>query len=805
MSFLTDLRYSFRALARARAWTAVVTATLAIGIGGSVAVFSLLNGMILRPLPFPDEDRVVFLNEAWPTEGYPRVKLSYADLADWRERQHSFSAMAAYRPDRFTLTGRGEPERLSGATVNAELFDVLGVAPLEGRTFRADEDRPGGERVIVIGEALWRRKFGGDPTIIGRAISIESEPHVVVGVIPETFDFPERAEIWVPARVSPDEDRGLRWLDGVGRLAPGASFELARVDLEGIAAALAREHPDTNEGVSVFLRPLRDEIVGDFRRPFLLLMGAVAVVLLIGCANVANLMLSQVVARDEELSVRKALGASRWCVVRLLAAEALLLTTAGACSGLVLGLVGKQLFLAAVPVEIPRWMTVDWDVRVAFFTLAAAVVSGAAFSLAPILEALRPHGKGPLGRGSHRSTGSAGRVRVRDGLVAAEAALALVLLVGAGLVTKGFLRLAAVDPGFRSDHVLVTRVELPEPSYRDDASRRRFAKDAVAALAALPGVEHAAVASTLPLAGGANIWGFTVEGAPAPAPGKTPIANSRIVSPDYFRAMGIPLLEGRPFDERDGSDAPRVTIVNETMAHRYWPRGDAVGKRVKFGFPGDSVEEPWTLVVGVAADVRHYGLDRDITPGVYVPEEQLPIRSLWILSRTAGKPEAQAGPIREAVRRIDGDLPLSNTMSLEEVVERSRWTTRLYSSLFLVSGAVASFLAAIGLYGVLSHVFGQRRQEIGVRLALGARPADVSRLVLGQGMRAAGVGIAIGLGCAYVVTPWMASLLFDVSAGDPAVFAGAAVLLAVVALLASLLPARRASRSDPAAALRTES
>jgi putative ABC transport system permease protein len=807
MSILSDLRYSLRAIARSRGWAATVAATLAVGIGGSVAVFSLLNGMMLRPLPFPEESRLVFLNEAWPAERYPRMKLSYPDLVDWRERQHTFSAMAVYRPDRFTLTGTGEPERLLGATVDARFFDVLSVAPLEGRTFRSEEDRPGAERVVVIGETLWRRRFGRDPEILGRAIPIESEPHVIIGVMPDSFDFPEHAELWLPARLSPEEERGIHWLDGVGRLAPGVSLADARLDLENVAAGLARERPETHEGVSAYLRPLREEIVGDFRRPFLLLMGAVVLVLLIGCANVGNLMLSRLGARDEELAVRSALGASRGKVVRLLAAEALLLTTVGASAGLVLGLLAKQLFLAAVPVEIPRWMTYGWDARVALFTLLAAAVSGATFSLAPILEAVRGR-KRELGRGSRRSTAGRRRVRAQAVLVAAEAALALVLLVGAGLVTKGFFRLEAVDPGFRADHVLVGRVELPEASYRDEASRRRFAETALRDLAALPGVDNAALASNLPLAGSANVWWFTVEGAPPPAPGKTPIANTLIVSPDYFRVMAIPLVEGRSFDESDGPDSPRVAIVNETMARRYWPRGEAVGRRVKFGLPGDEdeveEEEPWTLVVGVTGDVRHYGLDRDVIPGVYVPEAQTPIRSLWVLTRAAGSAEAQAGPIREAIRRIDGNLPVTDTMSLEEVVERSCWTSRLYSWLFLVAGAVASFLAAIGLYGVLSHAATLRAREIGIRVALGARRADVIGLLLGQGMRSTAIGIAIGLGCAYLVTPWMASLVFDVSASDPAIFTGAAALLAIVALVASLIPARRASRADPAVVLRAE-
>ncbi len=802
MSWGLDARYALRPIVRTPVVSAVVLLTLALGIGANTAIFAIVNGLLLRPLPYPHQERLVFLNETAPKRGFLRVQLSYPDYEDWRARQHVFDAMALYRHDELALTGGGEAEQVEGAEVTASLFDVLGVRPVAGRALRPDEGAPGGEPVAVVSERLWRRRFGGGPFLEGRSIVLDGRRRTVVGVMPPTFTFPASADVWVPFDQPIDDSRSDHWLSAVARLAPGASLEHARREIGDIAADLGRTHPDTNADVGVLMHSLREEAVGEYRLAFLALMGAVGFVLLIACANIANLMLARLAGREREMAVRVALGASRWRVARPLVAEALWFALAGGALGLVAGWGGKDLLVAAIPAElgVPAWVTFDVDSTVYLFSLVASLVSAAVFGLAPILQASRPDLREGLAGGDLRATARRGRLGGAG--IVAEVALALVLLAGGGLMTRGFLRLQAVDPGFDTSHALVAMVRLPSARYGDDGARRRFVREVLDRLAALPGVTHAAEASNLPLIGGANASSFTAEGAPPSAPGQLPVANLVIATPGYFQTMGIPMVHGRTFTDADGPDAPPVVIVNELLARRYWPDSDPVGKRIRFG--DNDPTEPWTTVVGVVGNIRHDSLAAPLRPGVYVPYAQLPHGNVRLVVRTAGDPLALAAPVRAAIWALDPDLPVVDEMTLARVVARSVWQSRLYSWLFGIFGGVALLLAATGVYGVVAYAVSRRTREIGIRMALGASRRDVGRLIVGQGARLAALGLALGLAAAYALTPVLASLLFGVAATDPATFAGATAGLLAVALGAAWLPARRAARLDPAVALRAE-
>ena len=574
MSWWQDARYALRPIVRTPAVSAVVLITLALGIGANTAIFAVIDGLLLRPLPYAHQERLVFLNETAPKRGFLRVQLSYPDYEDWQARQHVFDAMALYRHEELALTGGGEAEEIDGADVTASLFDVLGVRPVAGRVFRSDEEAAGGEPVAVISERLWQRRFGSGPFVDGRSIVLDGRRRTVVGVMPPGFSFPASADVWVPFDRPIDDERGDHWLSAVARLVPGVPLDRARAEIGDIARDLGRTHPDTNADVGVLMHSLREEAVGDYRLPFLALLGAVGFVLLIACANIANLMLARLAGRDREMAVRVALGASRWRVARPLVAEALWFALAGGALGLAVGWWGKDLLVASIPAElgVPSWVTFDVDASVYLFSLAASLVSAGVFGLAPILQASRPdlrHGLAGAG-GDLRATARRGRLGSAG--VVAEVALALVLLTGGGLMTRGFLRLQAVDPGFDTSHTLVAMVRLPAARYADDPSRRRFVQEVLSRLGGLPGVTHVAEASNLPLIGGANAWSFTAEGAPPSPPGRLPVANAVIATASYFQAMGIPLLRGRTFTDADGPDAPPVVIVNEWLARRVLAR-----------------------------------------------------------------------------------------------------------------------------------------------------------------------------------------------------------------------------------------
>jgi len=801
-SWFGEFRVAFRTLLKQPGFTLVAVATLALGIGANVAIFAVVNGMLLQPLPYANQARVLNLRERSPMSARG-ITLSLADYLDWRDRQRVFESMAVFRETSFTLTGVDEPERFQGTATSTELFSLLGVAPISGRTFRAGEDRPGAEKVVVVGYGLWQRRFGGAP-IVGRTIELDREPYTVVGVMAKEFGFPEFAQLWVPLTIDPAAAaaaRGSHSYEAVGLLTPGVAEERARANLATIARQLEQAYPRTNTDIGAYTEPLRERsLPGELRLAFAVFMVVVAFVLLIACANIANLLLGRAVTRDREMAVRAALGAGRWRLLRLLMAESLLIAVAGSALGLLVGRAARDALVASVPIEIPIWMRFDIDATVVAFVVALTVVTGLTFGLIPALRASRRDVTAALKESGTRSaTGGAGRLRTV--LVVSEVAIAVVLLVGGGLVVRGFVRLMNVDPGFRPSNVLTLRVALPEAAYSTEDRRRAFVDEALPRIRALAGVERAAIVTSLPLAGGTG-YGISIEGAP-PRPGRVPVADFAATSPGYFETLGIRLVRGRTFDARDGRPGTDpVAIVSEKLASLHWPNQDAIGKRFKLG--DASSRQPWMTVVGVVGDVRQWGLDAPVGEAMYVPHPQWPLRGFTVVVRTAGPPLALVNPVRRAIHDMDRHLPIADVFTMDRVVVRSLWQPRLFSWIFAVFGAVALVLAVVGVYGVVSYSVAQRTREIGIRVALGAGRGRIRTMVLNQGMRATFVGLGIGVACAVAVTRVMGALLYGMSPTDPVTFGLVTLVLAVTALAACLVPALRATKVDPIVALRCE-
>ncbi len=796
-----DLRYAARLLAHDLGFTAAAVAMLAVGIGANIAIFTVVNGLLLRPLPYPHQDRLVDVHERF-TDIDPDVPFAFPDFLDVRARQQVFDAVALYQETSVTLAGAGEPERVSCAQVTAGLLRVLGVTPAAGRDFRDGEDGPAASPVAVLGYGLWQRRFGGE-AVVGRTVRIDGRPVTVVGVMPPEFDFPGGADLWTPLVVDPAQYPRDRYsFSAVAVLKPGVDLAAARANLDTIARQLAQEHPDTKARVGIGARPLRDVLVAaDLARAFLVLLGAVGLVLLIACANLAGLMLSRGAARDQEMAVRAALGAGRGRLVHQLLVESLLVAALGAALGLAVGTFGLDALVAAAPAAFPSWVTFRIDATVAAFavllTLATAVLAG----LAPALRASRPDLHAGLKETGSRTTVEGGRLR--GALVAGEIALALVLLLASGLMARSVLSLLDVDPGLRTAHVVTVRVSLPATAYPTPAGRRAFFDALLPRVAAIPGVTRAAATSSLPMTGAFSSLGVSIEGAPPPAPGREPMPVRSVVTPGYFETMGIRVVAGRPFDERDGRPGtPAVAVVNETFARRGWPGTDPVGRRLKFGDPGDDV--PWVIVVGVANDVRQLGLGAQVDDEIFLPYGQLPLPGMTLVVQGAADPVPLAPSIRDAAHAMDPNLALFQVRPMADIVAGSIRRPRLFSWLFGVFGVVALVLAAVGVYGLLAYSVAQRTREIGLRLALGAGPGEVRRMVVGRGMRLAAGGLALGLAGSVPATRALGALLHGVSATDPLTFAGVTALLLAVAWLACTLPARRATRIDPMTALRCE-
>jgi putative ABC transport system permease protein len=796
-----DARYGLRMLMKKPGFTLTAVITLALGIGATSVIFSFANGVLLRPLPYQDSERLAMIYETAPKRGLASLGISPLNFLDWREQNRVFTGVAAYHSDSYSVSEGGDPEQLSGANTSHNAFEILGVAPILGRTFTAEEDRPGNDMVVILGHGLWKRRFGAKPEIIGRKITLNNRQRTVIGVMPPGFKFPEVADLWVPLAIDTKSwSRHSHGWDAIARLKPGMTLEQAQSDMTEVARRLEEQYPVTNEGMGVTLVPLREDLAGDYRKALLILMGVVGLVLLIACVNVANLLLARASSRVKEVAIRTALGAGRWRVFRQLLTESVLLGLMGGALGCGLAAWGLDLMLAVIPIDLPFWMRFDLDGRVLGFTAGLTLLTSLIFGAAPALQASKVDLNKALKDGARGASG-AGRHQMLRTLVVAEVALSLILLIGAGLMMRSFMRLQGVNPGLNPENLLTLRVDLPEAKYDTPEKTQAFFKELLERVGALPGVQAAGATWRLPLAGGGRRTSLAVEGFPVLSVGEAPKINYCVSAPNYFRAMGIPILTGRDFTNADSRDSMKVTIIDERVAREYWPNESPLGKRVRFGAPED--DSPWHTIVGVVGVVKHESLNLTERKTVYLPHAQDSMGDMTLTVRAAN-PEKLAPAIRGQVKAMDRDQPITNMRTMTEVISRSVWRPRLYTILFGVFAAVAVALASIGVYGVMACSVSERTREIGVRVALGAQRRDVLKLVVAQGMKLALIGTGIGLVASLALTRLMQSLLFEVSVTDPLTFAGLAALLSMVALLACYIPARRATKVDPMIALRCE-
>ena len=800
---LTDLRYGLRLLLRAPGFSLVAILALAIGIGANTAIFSVVNTLLLEKLPYADADRLAIVWE----HNLPRDRrnnvVSPGNFIHWREMNQVFQDIAAVGPTfNVTLTGDGEPEELPMQLVSAQFFPIVGVQPGMGRWFTMEEDRPR-SRVAVISDRLWRRRFGADPNILQRPITLQGNPYNVVGVMPPGFSFlDKRAELWLPVGF-PAEARTPRgrWLSVVGRLKPGVSLNQADADMKRVAGDLTQRFPEFNTGWSARVVGLREQLTGDVKPALFVLLGAVAFVLLIACANVANLLLARATARQRELAVRAALGAGRARLVRQLAAESLVLATAGGAAGLLLAWWALHFLRVVASEQLPvqRLESVGIDGRVLLFTAAASLLSGIVFGIVPALSAAGSALTDALKEGGRTGSGARGK-RARSAFVVIEIALALVLLVGAGLMVRSFARLLDVNPGFDPERTMTMRLNLPGVRYDSDAKSMQFFDRLFTGIDALPGVRAAGAISFLPLAGLGSATSYVPVGLPAPPRGQEPVADVRVIDHNYLSAMGIPLLRGRLFNPLDENDAKNRVVVNETLARKHWPNEDAIGKKVKISWSDDREDE----IIGVVGDVRHTSLDAAARPTTYWPYKRNVYSTMTIAVRTSGDASPVVNSIVSLVRQQDPLLAVSDIQTMDEVMAESVAQRRLTTMLLGIFAGAALLLAAVGIYGVIAYSVTQRVQEIGIRIALGAQSSHVLRMIVGQAAWLAAAGIALGAAGAFLLTRLMAGLLFEVQPTDPVTFAAVALVLGGVALLASYVPGRRAMRVDPVVALRAE-
>ncbi len=832
-TFAQDLRYGLRMMVKNPGFTAVAVLTLALGIGANTAVFSVINAMLLRPLPFPESERLALLWDDRPVGNWPQMPLSMPNFLDVREQCQSCAEMSAWSLyGSFNLSGVAEPEKVQYAVVSANLFSVLGVQPMLGRNFRPEEDKPSGSRAVIISHSLWQRRFSANPNFIGQTVTLDGRTFEVCGVLPAGFrfvSFPKDTEVWLPFSLDPlgNEriyNRNGKSLGVIARLKPGIDLARAQAEMTDISRRLEQQYPHINRGLTLRFVPLGEQAVKNLRLALLVLLGAAAFVLLIACANVANLQLARGVSRQKEMAIRAALGSGRWRLVRQLLIESALLAVAGGvggvllaffCSGLLKRLPFNEPTLFMPYTVQPQQISVDGRVLVGAFLLSllTSVICG----LFPALQASKPDVHASLKESGGRSSGGLTTQRARSLLIVAEVALALLLLAGAGLMVKSFMRLQQVDPGFNPENVLTFEIPLPSSKYAEPYQIADFYTRLLERIAALPGVTAAGAVEFLPFSGADNAMGIFIEGQPAPPPGERSLAHFRSTTTDYFRALGLQLRRGRSFTERDDLNGQRVTIINETMARQYWPGENPIGKRVAIEFetmrfrPDGSLlwDPPYGMreIVGVVADVKHSRLDAEAVPEMYIPMLQLRsarAREMTIALRATSEPLALVGAVRREVAAIDPDQPISNLTTMSQLLAASVARPRFNFLAFSIFAAIALALAAVGIYGVIAYSVSQRTHEIGIRLALGAQPADALRLIIRQGMGLALAGVGIGLVGALIATRFMKTLLFDVSATDPLTFTVTALLLTFVALLACWIPARRATKVDPMTALRFE-
>jgi predicted permease len=806
-----ELRYGLRGLLKQPGFTAISVVTLALGIGANTAMFSVINAVLLRPLPYHEPDRLVTIWEESPQRGLYQLPVSFANLRDWIEQTQTFEQISAYTFTNLNLTGVGEPTRLGTVRASANLFSLVGATPQLGRPFLPEEDKENAGHVVILGHALWQSRFGSDAGIVGRSLTLNNQSYTVVGVMPAGFQFPvgfgylgrvlnDPIDVYVPLAASGRElARGHFSFFAIGRLRHDKTIEQARADMTTIERRLEQQYPDGNNGIGVSLVPTQEQTVKEIRPALLVLLGAVAFLLLIACANIANLLLARAASRQKEMAIRASLGASRLRVLRLLLTESLMLSLAGGGVGFLLAIWGTEALRSLVPENIPRLNEVGIDARVFAFTLLVSIVTGVVFGFVPALHAANPDLNESLKEGSRGSTGGVAGKRTRSILVVAEVALSLVLLIGAGLMIKSFLRLQQMNLGFNPNNTLTVDVSLPSSTYAEENQQVAFFQEALERFRSLPGVQAAGATTGLPLTVELKGSDFRIEGHPEPEAGKEMIINTRSVSPDYFRTLGIGLIKGRDFSDRDKGDAPAVAIINNDLARIYFQGEDPIGKRITF-----DDRQSWMSIVGIIQDVKQLGLDSTAKPEVYFPYSQVAASEMSLVVRTSADPLSLAASVKSQIRMIDRNLPIDSPRTMQQLLAESISGRRFNMLLLTVFAVVALVLAIVGIYGVMSYAVTQRTHEIGIRVAVGAQPRDVYLLVLGQGMMLAVLGVAFGLAGAFALTRLMTTMLFGVEATDPATFVSIAVLLTGVTLAACYIPGRRASRVDPLIALRHE-
>ena len=803
-----DIRYALRRLRKSPGFTFVAVLTLALGIGANTAIFSVVNAVLLQPLPFRDPGRLVLLSERTPA--FPILSVSWQNYKDWRDQSHSFEAVGAVRNTLMTLTSDAEPERLPVQMASANLFSMLGVSPALGRAFAPSEDQPGAAGVAMISYSLWQRRFAGSPQIIGQAVTLDNKPYNVVGVLPPGLEILQQSpDIIVPiepwAKTLPDDRSWHPGILPIARLKPGVSLEQARAEMTVIAKRLEQQYPVFDTGTGAIVNVMQEQMVQNVRPALLVLLGAVGFVLLIACTNVANLLLARAAARQREIAIRVALGASRLRVTRQLLTESVLLSLAGAAIGLLLAGLAIPPLLSLAGTSIPGAKSANVDLRVLGFTTIVAVVAGILFGLAPALHTARSDVREALNQTDRGAVGGAA-LRMRGLLVTAEVAVAMLLLVGAGLLIRSFSRLSNVAPGFQTESLLIADVPLSPTAHRDAAERMAFFDRVLERLRALPGVKAVGATSLLPASGSGSIIHFNIQGHPPKTPHEYVLTNYRVVSPGYLQTLGTPLVQGRWLTDADRDGAPAVVVINQTMARTFFPNESPLGKHLQLGATPEN-DVPWMEVVGVVGDMKQT-LSSEAPTEMYVPYRQgnlvLPVFVLEYVLRTSGDPLALSSGVRGAIHELDRNQPVVKIRSMEQNIATTIAAPRFRTLLLTIFAAIALVLAAVGIYGVMAYSVAQRTREIGIRMALGSPSASVFRLILGNGLKVTIAGIVVGIAAAAALTRYLSTMLYAVRPTDPLTLLGTAFLLVAVAMLACYLPARRATRVDPMLALRHE-